>query len=242
MTEMRDPFGMLQRANPVRDDQLPEVSSSILEETFEQVLAKVRPMRPRRGMPPRRRAVVVLVVAAVAGVAWTIYLTATRPTKPLPIGCYEAADLTSRTEVVANDGRPPTEICVELWRRAVFGPGPIPPLVACVLPSGVVGVFPETGNQTCRQVGATPLQSPSPALTDELEETIALRDALRAALLEACLDERQALDLVRSELVARALSDWTVDTVRPFSSQRPCASVGIDAADRTVLLIPVERR
>jgi hypothetical protein len=55
-------------------------------------------------------------------------------------GCYAAPSLTADTTVVRRTGNP-VQVCASLWGD--IAPGKVPPLVACVLPSGdAVGVFP----------------------------------------------------------------------------------------------------
>src|SRR5438270_11287110 len=120
MANQRDPFTILRHANPVTESELEEVWTSTQLEVLDRVLSSVpspapsparqrRRSRPLRGpgpWRPRPRLVVALIVIAVAGVGWTVYLSARKPSKPLTVGCYEAADLNSRTAVAVNDGRP----------------------------------------------------------------------------------------------------------------------------------------
>jgi hypothetical protein len=246
---MPDPFLILRGANPVTEEQLTEVASpSALEETLEQALSLAPARRvarwPRRPARPvrQRRTALALAGLAVVGLAWTVYVATRQPTTSLTIGCYAAADLRSHTEVVGSDGRPPTEVCEDLWRRGVFGPGPVPPLVACTLSSGVVGVFPMAGSDTCAGLGtALPTSLPPPSNPPE-QDPIALRDALTAAFrAEACIAEPQARQIVNRQLAARNLSDWTVEVTGAFSADRPCASIGLDLAGKKVLLIPAPR-
>jgi hypothetical protein len=73
--------------------------------------------------------------------------------------------------VVDADGRPPTAICAELWARGVIDPGTgiAPPLEACVLRTGPVGV--------CERLGLAPLR------TEGYHTTTGRIGALRDALV-----------------------------------------------------------
>lgn len=250
MADVPDAFRILQAANPVTEEQLAEVrTSSALDDALEGVLRSPPPSRWWRRTPgpvllPRarhRRRTFALVGVAVVGLAWTLYAVTKHAPASLTIGCYAAADLQSQTAVVENDGRPPTEICEELWRQGEFGPGPVPPLVPCTLSTGFVGVFPTVGSDTCARVGVGPLPDPPPSTGSPEQDPIALRDALREALAEHCIDESRAVQVATRELAARGLSDWKVEVATAFSRDKPCASFGVDVPAKLVRLIPLPK-
>src|SRR5947208_321490 len=108
MGHLRDPFTILESANPITEEQLREVSASTaMQEALDDHLAT--PARPRsrwtagrlvpRPVVGRRRPALALIALAVVGLGWTVYVAQNSPTKPLTVGCYAAADLHSRTEV-----------------------------------------------------------------------------------------------------------------------------------------------
>jgi hypothetical protein len=250
---MRDPFTILQLANPITAEELPEtLTATKLDERHRSIVeAPPAPLPlalrrlPRRPPYRRRRLAAAALVVAMTTVGWAIYQATREPTKPSTIVCYAAADLGSRTQVVVNDGRPPTDICADLWRRGVFGETSVPPLVACVIPSGVVGVVPSAGPDTCTAMGASSL-APSPTTTSDPSTTgstpsttldpATLTEALSAQFRGLCYAEDQARELVERELAARGLGDWTVVSQGTFTAERPCATLAV--GEGTVRLIP----
>ena len=88
--------------------------------------------------------------------------SARQPSKPQNVACFAAADLAAD----AGGGRRrrrrgPVAACSSVWAEGCFGPASRPPLRACVLESGVVGVFPEaTGRDVCLDLGLAAASSP----------------------------------------------------------------------------------
>ena len=242
----RDAFAILRLANPVRAEDVADMSTSAAWRQVEEVMLGapapgVERSAQRRPRKARRRRLAVVSIVALLTSAATVYRLSSRPTNPLNIGCYAAPHLTSRTEIVPDDGRPAVEICAQLWRAGAFGAQPVPKLVACVLPSGTVGVFPGEGGETCASLRLGVLRDTRP---EGVSRDVG---ALRARLVdlfraEECLDQPRANQLVTQELTARGLTDWMVTAVGAFTAERPCASIGVDVPDRTVLLVPVPRR
>ena len=252
----RDPFTTLQLANPVTVEELSEpMASMAIRDLYEQIVeappaplsVPVRQLRRRPGAR-RRRVVAVVLAGAATSLAWALYAVSREPTQRSSIACYAAADLRSWANVVADDGRPPLEVCAELWRRGVFGDATVPQLVACVIPSGAVVVVPVAGGDTCGAIGAANLAPPStaaphsspapPSMLDPATLTAALRSTIGT---QECVDEAQAREIVQRELAARDLS-WAIETQGPFTAERPCATVGVDSSEETVRLIPAPAR
>jgi hypothetical protein len=246
MTE-RNPFEILLRSNPVDRDRLPEVSESahgraLLEEIID--MAQPTTTTPPMPAPPpslrrsrRSRLFPVAVAAAALSLGFTVYAINRDVTEPAGIGCYAEADIGAKTVVVGADGQAPVAVCGAVWAAGAFGREETPPLAACVLSTGAVAVFPG-GPDTCGALDLAPLDDA--VYSSQVGGFIALRTALvdrfRAA---GCLDEQAALDAVREELAARALSDWSVATKGSFSSARPCASLAFEAEERQVSLVPI---
>lgn len=245
---MRNPFEILLRSNPVDRDRLPEVSESahgraLLEEIIDMAQpttttlpAPAPPPSPRRA---RRSRLLVPIVAAAAvlSMGFTVYALTRDVTEPSGIGCYAAADTGAKTVVVGADGRSPAAVCEAVWMGGAFGPGEMPPLAACVLSTGAVGVFPG-GPETCAGLDLSPLDGAS--YPGEVGDFIAFRTALvdrfRAA---GCLNEQAATGAVREEFTTRGLSDWTVATESRFSAARPCASLAFEPEAKRVSLVPI---
>ena len=189
----------------------------------------------------RRRfvAAVAVVVASALSVGFTVHALSADVTQPTGVGCYASADLGADTAVVSADGRSPVAVCEELWQRGDVGSWPVPALAACVLPSGAVGVFPG-GRATCATLDLAPLDEA--AYLAGAGDFIALRTALVDRFLASgCLDRPGATRVVEDELSAQGLGSWRIVTPTGFTTDRPCASLALEPAARTVLLVPAPR-
>ena len=243
----RDPFEILVRSNPVDRDRLPEVSESahgraLLEEIIDmgQPITTTRPA-PAPAPSPRvrrsRRLIPIATAAAVLSMGFTVYAMTRDVTEPTGIGCYAAADVGAKTVVVGADGRAPAAICEAVWAAGAFGPGEMPPLAACVLTTGAVGVFPG-GPQTCASLELAVLDDA--AYPGEVGEFVAFRTAIVERFREAgCLNEQAAREAVQDELSTRGIQGWTVVTETKLSAARPCASLAFEPEARRVSLVPI---
>lgn len=243
----RNPFEILLRSNPVDRDRLPEVSESahgraLLEEIIDMAQTTTTTL-PAPAPPPRRARrsrllVPIVAAAAVLSMGFTVYALTRNVTEPSGIGCYAEADTGAKTVVVGADGQSPVAVCEAVWAGGAFGPGEMmPPLAACVLSTGAVGVFPG-GPETCAGLDLSPLDAAT--YPGEVGHFIAFRTALvdrfRAA---GCLNEQAATDTVREEFTTRGLSGWTVATESKFSAARPCASLAFEPEAKRVSLVPI---
>lgn len=191
----------------------------------------------------RRRWLVGALVPAAAlllGATGVATYVLTRPATHLEsVGCYERADLGANTTIVSMDGRDPVAICAELWEDGDVGPGSVPELAACVLPSGAVGVFPRSGDETCNSLGLANLAA---GFTESAKKVADLHAAVVARFAIDCFDEARARRLVESELAAGGFRGWQVEVAGGgFGDERPCASFGTDAARNVALVIAGER-
>lgn len=250
---MSDAFEALRLANPVPDES--SVATLVddvddVDALLDSILAGLAPPagRPREA----RRLVATVGVSAVAlgGLVGGRYI-ATRPTtRPVSVTCFSAAGLDARS-VVETGGGEPLDRCAQAWRTGAFGrPSEPPPLVGCVLPSGVLGVFPGSSEATCDTLGAArpapgggPRPVPAPGIgtaTDAVELEATLTAAISGA---RCRTRDDALEVVRRELAARNLSAWRIEEGAGdgggFDSVRRCASVAIDVERHVVTLVPV---
>ena len=198
----------------------------------------------------RSRVALILVPAIIVLVGltgFTTYALTREPTHLESVGCFETVALDGNITVVKSDGRDPTVICGELWHDGVMGPGPAPEsLAACVLESGVIGVFPGSAAATCEQLGLAELP---PTYAAEQKRFADLRDAIEDHLGEPasgsspgsdkCVGEDEARALVRRELDAHGYADWGIELSQDFTAERPCAEASFDGEKKTVVLIPV---
>ena len=213
-------------------------------------LVREASMWDRAARRRRRRLTLVLVptvLAVLAVTGFTTYALTREPTHLESVGCFETAELDGNMAIVNADGRNPTKICAELWRQGAMGPGPAPEnLVACVLETGAVGVFPSSGEGTCDHLGLADLP---PTYAAEAKRFGALREAIAVALGASdgsterdpkCLRESEARALVRRELDARGYEGWSIEVIGSGFAEDPCAAVylGFDGERRIVFLHP----
>jgi hypothetical protein len=201
----------------------------------------------------RRRVALILVPAVIVLLGltgFTTYALTREPTHLESVGCFETAALDGNIAIVNADGRDPTAICGELWREGAMGGGPAPEsLAACVLDTGVIGVFPSSGEDACKQLGLADLP---PTYAAEGRRFAKLRDAIVDYLGEPasgsslgdrrlkCVGEEEARALVRRELDAHGYDDWGIEVSGDgFTAERPCAEASFDGDRKTVVLIPV---
>jgi len=256
MIDLTDPLDRLRAANPVllTDPALAPPDPLLLHRITTGAVG-LRPHPPRRR---RGRLVPALAATSLLGGAAAYALLRGEVTQPQNVACYESADLRADTAVVSVYEEGAVAACAELWRRGVIGAGrEVPPLVACVLGSGVAGVFPTTpGQDVCSGLDLPPVApttvpppiGPGATSSDPNARVLAFRDAVSAQFVDSpCMDPADGNAIVRRELDRAGLTDWTIRVGRGvsgegFSAQRPCASLLLLAEDKEVVLVASPRR
>jgi hypothetical protein len=261
MINVREPLERLRAVNPVPPGvgvlTPPDPVLFRRITSGEAVAARSRPS-PWRA----RRLVPAFLVASLLGGTVAYAILRDGVTKPEAVACYERADVESPIEVAFVGKQGPIAACAELWRRGAFGPGvEVPPLVECVLDSGVAGVFPAVpGRDVCGALNLPPVTSaptvsttaPGPGATQSAGDVnariLAFRDAVTPQLFDAgCVEPRAAATIIRRELDRAGLGDWTVRGGEGlagdgFSAERPCATLSLRPDSREVVLVPSPRR
>jgi len=245
-----DPFARLIAADPAARFEPASPHSDEAWAIFNRVIADgPQGTEPAAGEQQPRRWVWALVALAAA-IATAAAYVATRPvSEPSTVGCYLEAHLGSDVVVLAASiDTAAEELCRTVWEPGgefaaetglgVAQDGTAPPLAACVLDSGAIGVFPMiVGADVCTELG---LAEPDAGSVEDNRAIIEMENAVVDRFLDACLDLATAEAVVESELASRDLSDWRVIESRPFGPERPCATLAIDASAKTVLLVFVD--
>jgi hypothetical protein len=126
-------------------------------------------------MSHRRRVVIAIVAASAVVVAGTAAATLAwqRAQDRTKVHCYPiiTTDFDNprlggdATQIDADSAAMAVDLCRSAWEGGYLTstppyidngtpvPAPAPPLIACVLPSDVVGVFPAPNGQTCESLG-----------------------------------------------------------------------------------------
>ncbi len=253
MIDTNDPLERLRAANPVPPAEVALLGPDPV--LFDRITSA--PPFPIADRPRRRRArrlVPAFVVTTLLGGAVAYGLLRGEVSSPESVACFEAADQASATEVAAVESGGPIDVCADLWRRGVLGAGTeVPPLVACVLPTGVAGVFPVTpGTDVCTALNLVPITPPPPlpATTtpgpepapppagDLNAQILNFRDAVLGQFIDAeCMAPATGEDLVRRELDRAGLGDWTIVSTG-YTAERPCATLSLRPDQRQVVLVP----
>ncbi len=221
-----DVLERLRAADPMAGHPRPDPTDADAIAMRDQIMAMDRDVVDLdRRRQRRRRAVVVGVALAAAAATAAILVSTQRPTQVSSVGCFSDAATAADTTVVSATGPNPVDPCRQLWEAGdmdpnVTSPDDVPPLVACVLESGAVGVFPTT---SCDEVdvsgrrNSSPSPAPSssptsgptddPAPTDPGPTVTDAPDGLSMPDYQTS-DEtvRQALEQVRLEMIDRCLT------------------------------------
>ena len=245
-----DAFVALRAANPVPDEAVLAAVVADVDAVLATVAAGPGQTRPRE----RRVAAVIGLSAVAVGGLVGAGVVLTRPsTKPVSVACYSDASLQARSVVDTGRQGDPVERCRQMWRDGAFGDVPAPPLVDCVLPSGVVAVFPGPGQATCDVLGLARHQWGDERTGDDgggdgdglgtAADATALHAALTGAVTSTrCLGRDEARHIVQAELARLGLDGWRIEQAADQAGDDPlrrCASVTVDAERHAVRLIPV---
>lgn len=244
MRRRHDVLKELTAADPVRRDQVETHSSPAAQRLLAAILSTPR-QEPSPAAKPRSRsrlgvalAIVALAVAALAA-TWIL----TRPvTQPQALACFQAPNLDADRVGVRLGPSEGQAACEALWADSTlsnpdFGPpGTVPPLVACVSEAGWLFVFPGDDPGLCTRLG---LAIPDPGSMPDADAIRALTSALVDYFSDQqCIPIPQAVIDVREILDTHVGPDWSISS-EPGTDDRPCASFGLDAEERTVFLVPI---
>lgn len=221
-----------------------------LQQRKEQLVSQIAAdtAAPRRLKRRPRRVLVVAVTFAAAGVlaaaAYGAYVLTQPATQLASIGCYESDSLDANTAVLSPGIASPVATCAGTYASAFPTAQPPTSFVACVLPSGSVGVFPaDNGTETCKSLGLSELAQ-THATQQEAQQFTNLQHELAGIFAgNTCLSYDDARTRARAALVDSGLTTWKIQigegvNGEGFSSQRPCAGLAYDTSQQTIILVP----
>lgn len=269
-----DVLERLRAADPLAGQPPPAPTDADAVAMREQILATDRDVVDQHQRRRRRRAAMVGVALAAAVATAAALLVATRrPTHVSSVGCYAAAATDAATTVVSATGANPVDPCRQLWASGdmdpdVTSPAEVPPLVACVLESGAVGVFPAS---SCDQVGTHGGPDPSPGssarrpstppsapathepgststvapeglpMPDRRTTDETVRRALEQIRLEMhdrCLTLEAATELAEEVLADHGIEGWTIGPIFEGHSDQTCAGFFPETPERAIWWTP----
>jgi len=244
-----NPDEELRAANPVNEHDLADAPDSpFAQALFRKITGapyhpRIRPVRRRR---PLKVYAGSLVAVLATGVGVGYALVGHHATRQSVVSCYAEARLDAHVVEVTAAGSDPIAACQSMWALGHVPGQPVvrnEALTACVLPSGLAGVFPDTAGTVCRRLRLTPIDArPSATTTPAESPVISMMNTVAAALANGCLTIDQANLLVRGALDRAGLPDWKVTQGAPSSAARPCASPAFDEPNHLVRLIPVPKK
>ncbi len=221
--------------SPVRVGDDPQLDA-LLQRTIDSVRRSSKPTRSRH----RRRTtligvLLVAVTGTAGGVAWALNRHE-RAADPTVIACHREARIDSDQLLVTRTEQDPVTTCREAVAAQFPDWGAVPPSVACVMGTGVAGVFPGKGD-TCSQLGLAALDTTlDPAGSNLLKFESSLVGELLAG---GCLTPQQAAANATDGLHHFDLRGWTVSVTGSYTAERPCGSYAFVPQDRVVLIRPL---
>jgi len=214
----------LRRANPVPADQ---VAGRRSMPSAHALYADVISQRPRR---VRKRVLLIAIAIVLLTVILIAAMFVRRESNSVgsaPV-CYSSASMTSSRVVAIGDD--PRAACVGLWTHGRFGSGAAPNFDVCVLPSGVLAVFPGEAGSVCPR-----LDLPESSGDDRVAR---FSDDISREVQGTCVGFDPAARIIKRAMHRLGVSGWTVTRgARAFDAIHPCASVAVDAAARKVIVV-----
>lgn len=228
MTDNDDIDELIQRLDPARDVVVPGPDSARGQAIHSRAIRSQR--RPRRLLVAIAAAVVLTGAAAGAMVLWS------GEPDVIAVACYAEADLDGlRVQGDTALGVGP-EACAPLWQQGLFGDGPPPHLVACLI-DGSVGVFPGPEG-TCGELGLPRSVGGETALATMAELDRALREVINVM---PCPTPEEGVQLAQRIVDDLGLADsgWTVRQIAEATPDRPCASYSVNQEREFVAITPI---
>lgn len=193
---------------------------------------------PGRPAPRRRRAMITFVAVpallAASAAGWAIVRDRTATQVTDGIACYAAPHFPSSAAIVSANGESPATVCAQLWAEGAIPGKPgthVPPLVACVLPSGgAVGVFPGT---SCATLRLQPLPAGYQRAAAAITALVRHLDVRFGS--SKCVSEPQAMEYARQALRTYGFTGWRVTGYQPGPGSR-CAMFGADSEHHTIFI------
>lgn len=209
-------------------------------------LVDPRPARRRHGVRRRRRLVVAAFACLLVAAAAAAAVIASRPDAQTAavagIACADSATAKPNLSIIAADGRPPLEVCAQLWRSGAVkagSSGEVPALTPCLAESGAIFVYPG-GAGVCEDLGLDP-ELPA-GYADAGRQINAFRRALSARLeptAASCPSVTEAELIAEDQITGSDLTGWTVEVQTGGAGE--CASFGLDGGRRVVTVSPLPR-
>jgi hypothetical protein len=243
MSSIVDPFDVLVRLRPdvdiaaLRPGEEP-LMDALLERTLASANGRARPHSVSRRR--KRRMFLGGLIVAVTGAAGTLTWALNRSERtadPRSISCNRTAELFYEQLAVERTQEDPVETCRRVRETHAPEWGPQPPSVACLLPTGIAGVFPGDAG-TCAELGLPDLDS---TLSEEDAKILAFQDLTTGEVSERgeCLAPEDVADILNRGLEEVELTGWTVTIVGDYTEEQPCGSIEFVLADKTALVRPL---
>ncbi|MDZ4826016.1 MAG: hypothetical protein SGJ13_06065 [Actinomycetota bacterium] len=229
MHEHDDLLVALARANPVATAAIDRRALPAADDLFERVVTGGRPRRDRRVL-----VAVAIIIAIALGLLAFGLVRRESPEKSLGgVVCHPSLDLTG-SRFVSFEAGGAVDVCADAWERGLVGEGPVPNLSACILDTGVIGVFPGEAGTTCARLGL-------PVALERDADLVNFGRDLGTTLNEECIGADEAIAVVEAKFEEWGMDGWVVSLGAgpPFDAEYPCASAAVDVDGREVSLIAI---
>jgi hypothetical protein len=216
---------LLREADPAALVPAPEAHGA----TADAILARVL-TRPSRRLPVVAALVALVVLAG--GVAFALIIN-DQVDSGRDVMCYSAPSVGSLSLVQSADDVIDASVCEGLWVAGVLESpsvrlGEVPSLEACVLPSRTLAVFPAADPAICDELALDAFEEPIDVRRSMAQQVKRLFDPGRCTPYDAGLTQIGAFISGFGE------PGWTVKKVSSPSAERPCLSLFVIEADRSL--------
>ncbi|HLU31590.1 MAG TPA: hypothetical protein VK088_07485 [Acidimicrobiia bacterium] len=241
MPRRRQPDGLeiMGADNPVDPALLDGPGSPKGQEMLARVLAipRVPNPSPRPRVRIGRIALITAILIAVPAAVWAL----TRGlSNPEAIVCFADVSVDADRAGAPFEGPADATACVSVWEQVLIEspqvePGEVPPLTACVLDQGSLGVFPTDDEGVCEALG---LAVPDPAQQAEADAVRGLLvDLVEFIETDDCMPMEAAEAGIRHILDESGFGHWEIRS-QAATDERPCASLGFEPENSVVHLVP----
>jgi len=200
------------------------------------------PAPTRLGWSVRRSIALPIIGASIVFASAAGFVLAREPaTKPSGTTCFAAASYRG-TDAVAVQGPDALSACAKVWLEGAFGSPRTPHLVACILPSGFVGVFPGASNKLCTKLNLSVALPPTAHVQAIADLEAALFRDIGLHRAGGCVGVNDARKIVRADLAKYGLAGWRITVPSPPTAQRRCATPFVQLPNEVRLIMTVPAR
>jgi hypothetical protein len=195
-----------------------------------------------RWHPRRSIAIPILGASILFASAAGVVLAREHATKPSATTCFASDSYGPSSNAIGVVGPDAVSACAKVWLEGAFGAPRTPHLVACILPTGFVGVFPGSSDKLCTKLNLSVALPPAAHVRAIAEFRLALDHDIGLHGTSRCVSLGDARTIVRADLATYGLSGWRITVPSPPTAQRRCATPFIQLPNLVrLIMVPPPR-